>query len=271
MDHLSELWNRYTNNDDRVAREALIIHYAPLVKQVVGRMTWGLPASLEEADLTSYGTIGLIKAIDGFKPDRDVKFETYALLRIRGHVIDCLRALGPLPRSVFRRARAIEDAVAQLCQQLGRIPEDKEVTESLGISLDTYHSYLTDINCSVVSLDRQFGFNDSDEYNLHDTVEDRTMPSPAEHIDQKELKARMISAIKALPERERLIIALYYQEQLTMKEVGVVMGISESRVSQLHAKIILALRGLMDSGAEPTMAVNDKRRNARAKYCVAVR
>lgn len=269
MDDLAELWERFGQGNDRSAREALILHYAPLIKHVVGRMTWGLPASMEEADLVSYGTIGLIKALDQFKPDRGVKFETYAILRIRGHIIDSLRTMGPFPRSVFRHAREIEDAVAQLCQRLGRMPEDSEVVESLGISMDTYYGYLADINCSVVSLDQQLSFEESDQYNLYDSVEDRTMPSPAEHVDQQELKSRMVNAIRALPEREQMMISLYYQDQLTMKEVGNVLGISESRVSQLHAKIILTLRSFMNASVEPTLAIN-RRRDARAAHYAAV-
>jgi RNA polymerase sigma factor FliA len=270
MDDLSDLWQRWTQGEDRDARDALILHYAPLVKQVVGRVKWGMPPSLEEEDLVSYGTIGLIKAVDAFKPERGVKFETYAVLRIRGNIIDSLRSIGQLPRSTFRRARAIEDASAQLCQELGRIPEDSEIVERLGISLETYHNHLADINRSVISLDRQLVSSSGDNFSLYDSVEDESMPSPVEHLDQQELKTRMISAIKALPEREQLMIALYYQDRLTMKEIGDVLGISESRVSQLHAKIILTLRGFMKSSGETPLATNE-RRDARVAYYAAVR
>ena len=147
MDKLASLWNRYTQDNDRQAREELILHYASLVKYVVGRLAIWLPPSLQREDLIGYGVLGLIEAIERFDPTLGVKFETYAVARIRGQIIDSLRAIDLLPRSVYRHAREIENAIADLSQTLGRIPRDQEVADHLGISMEQYQNRLIDSRC----------------------------------------------------------------------------------------------------------------------------
>ena len=257
MDKLANLWSNYTRNGDCQAREELIVHYAPVVRYVVGRLAMGLPPSLQQEDLIGYGTLGLIEAVDRFDPNRGVKFETFALSRIRGQIIDTLRSLDWQPRSIHQQSKKIEQAIASLCQLLGRLPSDKEVASYLGIELEQYRYWLRDVNCTIVSLDRPYTFADGEHTTLYDSLESTTMPTPTQHLDDKEMKDQLAGAILALSERERLMISLYYNEELTMKEIGEVLGISESRVSQLHARAVLLLRGMMNNKVEsPPMVYN---------------
>jgi RNA polymerase sigma factor for flagellar operon FliA len=264
-----DLWTRYTQHKDHRAREALILNYARLVKYVVGRLALSLPGSLDQGDLVGYGTIGLIEAVDRYDPSRGVKFETYAAARIRGHIIDALRTLDLLPRSARRRAKEIENAISQLSQSLGRIPTDKEVAEHLGVSMDQYQARLLDAACAIVSLDEPVGFEDGEPYELYTRLEDVTMPGPSEQIESRETLAQLASAIRSLPEREQLMISLYYNDRLTMKEIGQVLGVSEPRVSQLHAKAMLTLRGLMKPGDESSSAIREGGRTYASVYAVA--
>src|SRR6187200_809404 len=187
---LRDLWRRYKDEKDEKARERLVLAYAPLVKYVAGRMSSGLPSHVEEADLISYGLLGLISAIERFEPEREIKFETFAITRIKGSIIDELRSLDWVPRSVRTKAREIERANAKLEHELHRAPTD-----------------------------------------------------PAMEMDTTEMKDRLADAIARLPEREKLVVALYYYENLTLREIGEVLGVTESRVSQLHTKAVLRLRG----------------------------
>ncbi len=269
MDDLANLWTRYARCGDRRAREELIMHYAPLVKYVVGWLSVTLPASLEKEDLIGYGTIGLIEAVDRYDPDRGVKFETFATTRIRGQIIDTLRALDLLPRSARRQAKEIENAISQLSQSLGRIPTGAEVASHLGVSLDQYHDRLVEANFAVVSLDQPVTSENGDFYTLYDSLEDTTMPVPSEQIDAREMKAQLVSAIRALSEREQLMISLYYSEGLTMKEIGQVLGVSESRVSQMHAQAVFTLRGLMNAGLRPDPVIYDRRGISAPTYATA--
>ena len=254
MDDTVNLWERYTRHGDRNAREELILRYTPLVKYVVGRLPIALPAAMDREDLINCGVIGLIEAVDRFQPARGVKFETYAIARIRGQILDTLRHLNVLPRSTHRQARQIESAIAELSQLLGRIPEDSEVADHLGITLDDYRSRLMTSSVAMISLDEPTRSSDGESLDLHDCVEDTSMPSPSEYVDRQESIDQMVSAIQNLPERERLMISLYYQDRLTMKEIGAVLGISESRVCQLHTKALLTLRGIVSGsgGLVPT-------------------
>jgi RNA polymerase sigma factor for flagellar operon FliA len=191
---LKDLWRRYKSTGDERARERLVVAYSPLVKYVSGRMASGLPAHVDEADLISYGLGGLINAIERFELEREIKFETYAITRIKGAIIDELRSLDWVPRSVRARARAIENANRKLEGQLQRAPTDEEMAAELGMEVT-------------------------------------------------EFKDRVADAIARLPEREKLVVALYYYENLTLREIGEVLGVTESRVSQLHTKAVLRLRG----------------------------
>jgi RNA polymerase sigma factor for flagellar operon FliA len=242
---LKELWKRYKVSADQRARERLVVAYAPLVKYVAGRLSSGLPAHVEEADLISYGLTGLISAIERFDLTREIKFETYAITRIRGAIIDELRMLDWVPRSVRARARDIERANTKLEARLHRAPTDEEVAAELNISVSDFQDSLIQISHStIVALDELWTVSDSggDQVSLLDTLPDRGAPDPQMLVDQGEMRTRIADAIAALPDREKLVIALYYYENLTLREIGEVLGVTESRVSQLHTKAVLRLR-----------------------------
>jgi RNA polymerase sigma factor FliA len=247
---LRELWRRYKNDGDEKARERLVLAYSPLVKFVAGRMSTGLPAHVEEADLISYGLLGLISAIERFDPSRAIKFETFAITRIKGSVIDELRSLDWVPRSVRARAREIEKANSMLEHKLHRAPTDAEMAEQLETSVEDFQSSLTQIsNSSVVALDELWTLSDAsgDQVSLLDTIRDPEAVDPAQAVDKSELKDRLADAIGRLPEREKLVVALYYYENLTLREIGEVLGVTESRVSQLHTKAVLRLKSRLQS------------------------
>ncbi len=242
---LRDLWRRYKEDGDPRARERLVLAYSPLVKYVAGRMSTGLPAHVEEADLISYGLLGLISAIERFEPAREIRFETFAITRIKGSIIDELRSLDWVPRSVRAKAREIERANAKLEHQLHRAPTDQEMAKALDTSVDDFHASLVRIsNSSVVALDELWTVSDSsgDQVSLLDTIQDDAAVDPAQELDLTEMKDRLADAIARLPEREKLVVALYYYENLTLREIGEVLGVTESRVSQLHTKAVLRLK-----------------------------
>jgi RNA polymerase sigma factor for flagellar operon FliA len=262
MENLEKLWKDYTQDGDLKAREELILRFAPLVKYVVGRLAIGLPPSLQDEDLISFGILGLIEAVDRFDPSYRVKFETYAVTRIRGQIIDSLRSLDLLPRSTRRHNKKIEEAVGHLTQTFGRMPTDSEVADYLNISLEQYHNWLLDTNFIIISLDQPIIFDNGELSTLYDSLEDASMPTPSQQTDDTDLKAELVSAIRALPEREQLMISLYYNDGLTMKEIGQVLGVSESRVSQMHARAMLTLHHSIKNRAEPNTGIY-KRNGAR--------
>ena len=242
---LKDLWRRYKSSGDERARERLVVAYSPLVKYVSGRMASGLPAHVDEADLISYGLVGLISAISRFEPEREIKFETYAITRIKGAIIDELRSLDWVPRSVRARARAIERANAKLEGKLQRAPTDEEMSAELAMTVDEFQAALLQIsNSTVAALDEMWTVSGSggDQVSLLDTLQDPDAEDPAAAMDQTDLKDRVADAIARLPEREKLVVALYYYENLTLREIGEVLGVTESRVSQLHTKAVLRLR-----------------------------
>jgi RNA polymerase sigma factor for flagellar operon FliA len=225
-----------------------VVAYSPLVKYVAGRMASGLPAHVEEADLISYGLVGLINAIERFEPEREIKFETYAVTRVKGAIIDELRSMDWVPRSVRARARDIERANAKLEHQLQRAPTDEEMAAELDVTPEEFQASLLEIsNSTIVALDEPWSVSDAsgDEVSLLDTIQDPSAPDPTAAVDASELKDRIADAIVRLPEREKLVIALYYYENLTLREIGEVLGVTESRVSQLHTKAVLRLRSRM--------------------------
>jgi RNA polymerase sigma factor for flagellar operon FliA len=240
-----QLWREYRRSGDPGIRDRLILTYAPLVKYVAGRLGSGLPAHVDEGDLVSYGLLGLIAAIERYDPDRDVKFETYAIARIKGSILDELRAMDWVPRSVRSRAREIERAIADLESKLGRAPNDEEIATKIGISQEDLEDSLTDISrSSIAALDELWTVSGSggDQIALIDTIEDESVPDPQSAMSATEMKEAIADAIARLPEREKLVVTLYYYEDLTLREIGEVLGVTESRVSQLHTKAILRLK-----------------------------
>jgi RNA polymerase sigma factor for flagellar operon FliA len=242
---VAEIWADYKQHGTREARERLILHYAPLVKFVAGRVAAGLPQNIEQSDLVSYGIFGLIDAIDKFDPARGYKFETYAISRIKGAIIDELRSIDWVPRSVRAKARAIERAYSKLENELRRSPEDREVATELGMSEDELASILSQISfVGIVALDELLSASAdrSGGATVGDTIADRTN-NPVEAFESEEMRHVLADAINRMPDRERLVLTLYYYEGLTLAEIGSVLGVTESRVCQIHTKAIFQLRG----------------------------
>jgi RNA polymerase sigma factor FliA len=238
------LWYDYRESRDQSVRDRLILTYAPLVKFVAGRVGASLPSHVDEQDLVSYGLLGLIGAIERYDPDREIKFETFAMARIRGAIIDELRSLDWVPRSVRTRARQIERAIAALEKELMRAPTDDEIATKLGVTKDELEDSLTEISrSSVAALDELWSpSGGGDQIALIDTIEDEAGADPELSLEQSEVKEALAEAIAGLPEREKLVVTLYYYEELTLREIGEVLGVTESRVSQLHTKAILRLK-----------------------------
>ena len=245
------LWQEYRQTRDSALRDRLILTYAPLVKFVAGRLGASLPSHVDEQDLVSYGLLGLISAIERFDPDREIKFETYAISRVKGAIIDELRSLDWVPRSVRTRAREIERAIAELERQLMRAPTDEEIATKVGITGDELEASLSEISrTSIAALDELWSPSSSggDQIALIDTIEDTTGPDPELSLEQTEMKEALGEAIARLPERKKLVVTLYYYEELTLREIGEVLGVTESRISQLHTKAVLRLKARL-SGA----------------------
>ncbi|GAB3950278.1 RNA polymerase sigma factor WhiG [Streptomyces sparsus] len=242
---LHELWRSYKDTGDERLREQLILHYSPLVKYVAGRVSVGLPANVEQADFVSSGVFGLIDAIEKFDPNRSIKFETYAITRIRGAMIDELRALDWIPRSVRQKARAVERAYATLEASLRRSPSEAEVAGEMGIQLEELHGVFSQLSlANVVALEEllHVGGESGDRLSLMDTLEDTAADNPVEIAEDRELRRLLARAVNTLPDREKTVVTLYYYEGLTLSEIGQVLGVTESRVSQIHTKSVLQLR-----------------------------
>lgn len=245
-DEIKNLWEQYKYKKDPQAREALVIEYVGLVKYVAGRLAISLPPNVQQDDLVSYGIFGLIDAIEKFDIERNIKFETYAIARVRGAIWDGLRAMDWVPYSVRQKAKELEKTYARLEHQLGRAATDDEVCQVLNIDRHQFSQLLLETSfSSFLSLDDMWSL-DKDGGNsvkIIDVIEDQNAPDPVAIVAFEEKKRILGDAINKLPEREKLVIALYYYEGLTLKEIGKVLGVSESRVSQMHTKAILRLRG----------------------------
>ena len=237
------LWSAYKASGGRDTRDRLILHYSPLVKYVAGRVAVGLPQNVEQADLVSYGIFGLIDAIDKFDPSRGFKFETYAIARIKGAILDELRSIDWVPRSVRAKSRAIEKAYAKLEGELHRTPTDSELAGELTMSEDQLQATLNQISfIGLVALDEMLSGGDrGDSMTLGDTVAD-TGESPSGAYEVEEMRHILADAINRMPEREKIVLTLYYYEGLTLAEIGQVLGVTESRVCQIHTKSVLQLR-----------------------------
>jgi RNA polymerase sigma factor for flagellar operon FliA len=248
---IGELWRSFKESGDQSLRERLILHYSPLVKYVAGRVGVGLPPNIEQADLVSYGIFGLIDAIEKFDVSRAIKFETYAISRIKGAIIDELRAIDWIPRSVRYKAREVEKAYAALESRLHRTPTEAEVATELGIQLEELHAIFSQVSfVNVIALDEllNVGGERGDKLSLVDTLEDTKAEDPVAAFETEETKYLLARAINTLPEREKIVVTLYYYEGLTLAEIGQVLGVTESRICQMHTKAVLQLRGKL---AEP--------------------
>jgi RNA polymerase sigma factor for flagellar operon FliA len=240
------LWADYKATGERLLRDQLIVRYSPLVKFVAGRVSAGLPHSIEQSDLVSYGMFGLIDAIEKFDATRNIKFETYAITRIKGAIIDELRSIDWVPRSVRTKARAVERAYASLEASLGRAPSDAEVAAELQISESELQSIFGQISyIGLVGLDEVIaggGADRSESVTLGDTLADRG-DGPMAAFEVEEMKQILAGAINRLGDREKIVLSLYYYENLTLAEIGQVLGVTESRVCQIHTKAVMQLRG----------------------------
>jgi RNA polymerase sigma factor FliA len=239
---LAGLWQHYAGRRDPDARERLLVHYLPLVRHVVGRLSVRLPSGCDYSDLESYGVLGLMEALDRFDGSRGNQFETYASVRIRGSVIDFLRSAGTVSRSHLARARRLEDAIAALQTKLGRNPSERELAEHLGLAEEALHDQLSQVAPVLVSLNSQLVAEDGEALTLADTIVDPNAVDPAQTVDDEETVNDLAGAIDLLPERERLVVSLYYHDGLTMREISQVLGVTEPRVSQLHTAAVLRLR-----------------------------
>ncbi len=249
-----ELWQEYKTAPTQEARNRLVLQYSPLVKYVAGRVGSGLPHSVEQADLVSYGMFGLIDAIDKFEPDRGYKFETYAITRIQGAIIDELRSIDWVPRSVRAKARAVENAYAKLENDLLRTPSDAEVAEAMGTTEEDLQALYAKISfLGIVALEETLsvGPDRADSVTVADTIPDSGV-GPVAAFEQGETRRTLVAAINRLPEREKVVLALYYYENLTLRQIGQILGITESRVCQIHTKAVLQVRSkLGQSEREP--------------------
>jgi RNA polymerase sigma factor for flagellar operon FliA len=244
---VDQLWREYKRSGEQRLRDQLIVQYSALVKFVAGRVSVGLPHTIEQADLVSYGMFGLIDAIEKFDPERAIKFETYAITRIKGAIIDELRSVDWVPRSVRSKARSVEQAYAQLEGTLLRTPTDAEVAAELSISEPDLQQIFTQISfVGIVALDEVVSGGDRGEGSttLAQSLPDRGV-GPVAAYEVEEMKQILAGAINRLGEREKIVLSLYYYESLTLAEIGQVLGVTESRVCQIHTKAVLQLRGRM--------------------------
>lgn len=240
MANADKLWEIYTHNKDPKVKEELILHYAQLVKYVAGRVSMHFGGHVEYEDLVSYGIFGLIDAIDKYDPAKGVKFETYASLRIRGSIIDNIRKLDWVPRSLRHKNKKVDSVFAELEAELGREPSDSELAERLDIPIEELHDTITKANAaSVISLDDYVEQNNEASGNIVNTD---ISSSPDLSYERLEAKQMLVDGINKLSEKERKVISLYYFEELTLKEISAILGVSESRISQIHSKAVLKLQ-----------------------------
>jgi RNA polymerase sigma factor for flagellar operon FliA len=255
---LESLWARFCASRDAALRDRMIVQYAPLVKYVVGRMAVSMPGVLGSEDIISYGTIGLIQAVDRYDPSVGVKFETYAIRRIKGAILDAIRSLQQLSRDASRRARDVDHAYDELVQTLGRMPTNKEVAKHLGMSSEELNQAMLDASLSVVSLNNPLGGDsggDGERPSLLEQIADEDTPAVDAQVERQHLYAALVQAIQGLSERDKLVVNLYYYEELTLKEISEVLGVSTSRVSQLHAAAVFKLRAALRANiAQPVPA-----------------
>lgn len=239
-----ELWLTYKKTRDPKIRETFIKQYAPLVKYVAGKVAVGMPHNVEFDDLVGFGTFGLLDAIEKFDPGKNVKFKTYAVTRIRGAIFDELRSIDWVPRSVRQKTRELEETIGSLEAQLGRTATDQEIAQALGMTEEEFLRTMMRISgTSILSLnDVWFSGDENDKVSIGESIEAPSSLNPDVIVEKDEIRRIIIEAINELPDKEKKVLVLYYYEDLTLKEIGQVLDVTESRVSQLHTKAILRLR-----------------------------
>lgn len=244
-DELTALWEKYlADKSDKTARDTLIVQYIYLVRYAVGRVKVSLPATISIEDIAGYGVEGLINAIERFSPQKNTRFETYALIRIRGSILDRIRSQDFLPRSVRKKIKDIKQAAEILKQQLGRTPTTTEIANHLDMEPEKVSQIMSEDVVVTSIYDKRGSSEDSME--IIDTIEDSNKLNPQEQMEEKNVKTDLQRALQRLPERERVLMVLYYQENMTMKEIGETLGMSESRVCQLHAQSIMKLKNILN-------------------------
>lgn len=244
-DELTALWEKYlADKSDKTARDTLIVQYIYLVRYAVGRVKVSLPATISIEDIAGYGVEGLINAIERFSPQKNTRFETYALIRIRGSILDRIRSQDFLPRSVRKKIKDIKQAAEILKQQLGRTPTTTEIANYLDMEAEKVSQIMSEDVVVTSIYDKRGSSEDSME--IIDTIEDSNKLNPQEQMEEKNVKTDLQRALQRLPERERVLMVLYYQENMTMKEIGETLGMSESRVCQLHAQSIMKLKNILN-------------------------
>ena len=240
---LNDLWKRFKSTGDSISRDGLIIHYAPLVKFVAGRLRAGLPRNVDAQDLVSYGTFGLIDAIDKFDLERGYKFETYAVNRIKGAILDELRALDRVLRSVRARAREIQRSLAELEHAQKRSVSDQELADHMGMGVEQLQDHLGELSTlGFVALDDLLNPGERDSGAVGDLLADPRAHDPSGSFEKEETRYMLADAVNRLPDRDRLVVTLYYFEGLTLAEIGRVLSVTESRVCQIHTKAVMSLR-----------------------------
>jgi RNA polymerase sigma factor for flagellar operon FliA len=246
---IDRLWEEFKCSNGRELRDRLILHYSPLAKYVAARVAAGLPQSVDQSDLVSYGIFGLIDAIEKFDLERGYKFETYAIARIKGAILDELRSIDWVPRSVRAKARALEKAFMKLEGVLHRSPTDDELAAEMRVAPEQLQATLSQISSlGIVALDETLSVGDRTEAaTLGDTIPDRG-DGPVATYEVEEMRHILATAINTMPEREKIVLTLYYYEGLTLAEIGLVLGVTESRVCQIHTKAVLHLRARLSAG-----------------------
>ena len=243
-EELTALWEKYFEDKTKKnVRDSLIVQYIYLIRYVVGRVKVTLPATISIEDIAGYGVEGLINAIERYSPQKNTRFETYALIRIRGAILDRIRAQDFLPRSVRKKIKDIKNAQEHLKQELGRIPTTTEVANYLDMEPDKVNQLLAE-DTTMTSIYEKKGSSE-DSMEIIDTIQDTNKLNPQEQMEEKNIKQQLEKALQRLPERERVIMVLYYQENMTLKEIGATLNMSESRVCQLHAQSIMKLKNIL--------------------------
>ncbi len=239
-----ELWQLYRKARNPRIRDYFVRQYAPLVKYVAGKVAIGMPNNVEFDDLVGFGVFGLFDAIEKFDPDKHVKFKTYAVTRIRGAIFDELRSIDWVPRSVRQKTREVEEAIRKLEASLGRAASDQEIARAMRMDLKDFHHLMLKISgTSVLSLNEVwYAGDDNDKISIVESIESPSSLNPDTIVEKEEIKRVIIEAINELPEKDKKVLILYYYEDLTLKEIGEVLEVTESRVSQLHTKAIMRLR-----------------------------